>query len=228
MAKGLISKKEQEQKNTPVTIYGFDGELLGVYAPEMIQTLKDTVARGASDSEFRMFIALAIQYKLDPFKGEIYFGKSEKSNKILLMISRDGYRKIVKNDKNYMYHVSDYVCENDIFKIKKVDNRTSITHEYGFDRGELKGAYCILYTKSGEHYSFFADFKKYNQSSTSLGWKNYPVDMIIKTAEARVFKGFADVNGLISEVDEDLVKSEIVVDRKVIEITDDDVVVKEE
>lgn len=207
MAK-LISKKEKKILNSPVPIYSSRGEELGVYDPEMIATIKNTVAVDANDSELKMFLALALQYDLDPFKKEIYFGKSDKSDKILLMISRDGYRKIVKNDKSYKNHVSDYVCENDVFKIKKINEQVHIEHEYGFDRGKLKGAYCILYTLSGESYSFFADFEKYNQSSTSLAWRNYPIDMIIKTAETRVFKSFANVHGLISEVDEDTVKSE--------------------
>lgn len=212
MARMQIKNKSD---SLPTVIRNSKGEEIGHYDEDMIQTLKNTVAVGATDSEFKMFMSLALSYDLDPFKKEIFFGKSEKSDKVLVMISRDGYRKIVKRDSNYKYHVSDYVCENDDFKVTKNDDKISLVHEYGFDRGDLKGAYCILYTNSGEQYSFFAEFNKYNQSSTSLGWRNYPIDMIIKTAESRVFRSFADVNGLIPESDEETVVSEDVIENEI-------------
>lgn len=214
----ITTKKEENNNNSPMAIKNTKGEVIGDYDSDMINTIKSTVAKNATDNELKVFLTLALTYDLDPFRKEIFFGKSEKSDKILIMISRDGYRKLVKKDPNYKYHVSDYVCENDTFKITKSGDNTDFVHEYSIDRGDLKGAYCILYTKSGEVYSYFAEFKKFNQSSTSLGWKNFPVDMIIKTAESRVFKSFANVTGLVPESDMDTVLKEELVEDEFIEV----------
>ena len=44
-----------------------------VYTREQIETIKNTVANGATDSELQMFMHVAQTYGLDPFLKEIYY-----------------------------------------------------------------------------------------------------------------------------------------------------------
>src|SRR5215472_8583785 len=73
---------------TPLTMparFAFDNEQLSL--------MKRTVARGADDGAFLMFLELVGRYKLDPFAGQVYLAK---------MPSKDGeppaYKTIVARD----------------------------------------------------------------------------------------------------------------------------------
>ena len=59
------------------------------------------------------------------------------------------------------------------------------------------GAYCILETTDDRVYFFYAEFNKYNTGQNA--WSSYPNDMIVKVAETRVFKSFANINGVQAE-----------------------------
>ena len=115
------------------------------------------------------------------------------------MSGRDGFRKIAMREPTYKVHYSDYVCENDEFEIvKKFGKVVDMTHKYTHkDRGNLIGAYCVLETTDDRKYSFYAEFRKYNTGKNA--WQTYPNDMLIKVAETRVFKSFANINGIQAE-----------------------------
>ena len=182
----------------PIEIKDTQGNTIAVYDEDMVGAVKNTVAKDASDSELFMFLSVANKYDLDPFLGEIYFVKT-KEGKSSIMSGRDGYRKIAMREPTYKVHYSDYVCENDDFQIKKkfgklVDMEHTYSHK---DRGGLVGAYCVLETTDDRIYSFYAEFKKYNTGKNA--WQGYPNDMIVKVAETRVFKSFANINGIQAE-----------------------------
>lgn len=187
----------------PIELKDTHGNVTARYDEEMVEAVKNTVAKGATDSELFMFLKVASNYDLDPFLGEIYFAKFKDKNtgeeKSQILSSRDGFRKIAKRQPTYKNHFSDYVCKNDEFKtIKRMGQLEDIIHSYEQnDRGGLVGAYCVLTTTNGEVYHYYAEFKNYNTGKGA--WNTYPTDMIIKVAETRVFKAFADVNGVQPE-----------------------------
>lgn len=187
--------KKEELK--PIEIKDTHGNITGVWDSEMVEAIKNTVAQDATDSELFMFLAVAQKYNLDPFLGEIYYAKFKEKGQI--MAGRDGFRKIAMREPSYKVHYSDYVCKNDTFQIKKRMGRLEdIVHEYSHvDRGEVIGGYCVLETTDGRIYSFYAQMKYYNTGKNA--WANYPADMIIKAAETRVFKAFANINGVQAE-----------------------------
>lgn len=189
-----IVKKEEVK---PVEIKDTRGNVLGVYDEDMVKAIKNTVAADATDSELFMFLSVANRYDLDPFLNEIYFVKFKEKSQI--MSSRDGYRKIAMREPTYKVHYSDAVYENDVFKVvRKMGKLEDIVHEYEhMDRGALIGAYSILHTTDGRRYFFYAEMKYYNTNQNA--WQNYPKDMIIKVAETRVFKSFANINGIQAE-----------------------------
>lgn len=220
-----IVKKEQIE---PITLKDTQGNIIGVYDEEMVKSIKNTVARDATNSELFMFLSVANKYALDPFLGEIYFVKT-KEGKSSLMSGRDGYRKIAMREPTYKVHYSDYVCANDEYNVtRKFGKLTDLEHKYSHkDRGALVGAYCVLETTDDRRYFFYAEFNRYNTGQNA--WANYPNDMIIKVAETRVFKSFANINGIQAEESmpeefnsENNVESveEEIIDTKIKEISD--------
>ena len=181
----------------PIQLKDNHGNITATYDEEMVKAVKNTVAAGATDSELFMFFSVANKYDLDPFLHEIYFVKFKDKSQI--MSGRDGFRKIAMREPTYKVHYSDYVCENDEFEIvKKFGKVVDMTHKYTHkDRGNLIGAYCVLETTDDRKYSFYAEFRKYNTGKNA--WQTYPNDMIIKVAETRVFKSFANINGIQAE-----------------------------
>ena len=190
-----IVKKEIIQ---PIELKDTHGNITAVYDSDMVAAVKNTVAREATDSELFMFLSVANKYDLDPFLGEIYFVKT-KDGKSSLMSGRDGYRKIAMREPANKVHYSDYVCDNDEFKVtRKFGKLVDLEHTYGHkDRGSLVGAYCVLETTDDRRYFFYAEFNRYNSGQNA--WQTYPNDMIVKVAETRVFKSFANINGIQAE-----------------------------
>lgn len=182
----------------PIQIKDTHGNVTATYDEDMVEAVKNTVARDATDSELFMFFNVANKYDLDPFMKEIYFVKT-KDGKSSLMTGRDGYRKIAMREPTYKSHYSDYVCQNDTFKVmRKMGKVEDVIHEYEQnDRGALVGAYCILETTDDRIYFFYAEYAKYNTGKNA--WSSYPNDMIVKVAETRVFKSFANINGVQAE-----------------------------
>ena len=182
----------------PIEIKDTHGNTVAVYDREIVEAVKNTVAREATDSELFMFFSVANKYDLDAFLGEIYFVKT-KDGRSSIMSGRDGYRKIAMREPAYKVHYSDYVCANDEFKVtRKFGKLSDLEHTYSHkDRGALIGAYCVLETTDDRRYFFYAEFNKYNTGKNA--WQTYPNDMIVKVAETRVFKSFANINGIQAE-----------------------------
>ena len=163
------------------------------WTKEQIQTIKDTVAVGANNSELNMFLSIAAKYELDPFLREIWFANMGTRNAIIT--GRDGYLKIANRNPNFNGMVSDVVCSNDRF-IKEGD---TVKHAYNVkDRGQIVGAYAVVYRKDRDHPAyFFASFREYNKGVNV--WRQYPSAMIIKVAEAMALKRAFSISGLVTE-----------------------------
>ena len=170
------------------------------FSSKEIETIRRTVAEKANDDEFRMFMHLSKSYGLDPFNGEIFFWKMK--GKPTIMTSRDGYLKIADRHPSYDGLVSDVVRANDVFK----RDRDGIEHEYGADRGTIKGAYALVYRKDRRYPVYvFAPFKEYNAGTRV--WASYPSAMILKVAESMSLKRAFTVSGLVSREEMDVIQT---------------------
>ena len=67
---------------------------------EQVQLMKETVAKGATNNEFMLFMHLAKTYGLDPFAKEIWCLKYGSNQPATIFTSRDGYLKIASRDAN--------------------------------------------------------------------------------------------------------------------------------
>lgn len=171
------------------------GEVLAEYPPKLLDVIKNTVAKGATDEELYMFLQVASLYDLNPFMKEIWFIKN-KDGSIIITTSRDGYRKIASRDPNFKDCQAYPVHENDDFQMEMVMGEVmNISHKFKQnERGKIVGAYGVLFTHTGEKIVHYVSFDEYNQGSPV--WRKYPSAMICKVAENYLMKRFANIDGI--------------------------------
>lgn len=190
------------RKEKPITedliVYDMsNGEKLAEYPAELINTIKNTVAKNATDEELQLFMQTARMYNLNPFLKEIWFVKN-KDGSCMTMTSRDGYLKIAKQNPDFKKCQSMAVYENDEFNMElNMGEILNIHHKFSQnDRGKIIGAYAIIKTHSNDNIVCYSDFKEYNKNNNV--WRKYPTAMIRKVAENDVLKRFAGIDGLQS------------------------------
>ena len=71
-----------------------------VYNSEQIELIKNTVAKGATNAELQMFIEFCKSTRLNPFKKEIWFIKSEKGG-VQMMTGINGFLAIANNHPEF-------------------------------------------------------------------------------------------------------------------------------
>ena len=154
---------KEQNETVPITIPDKDGNPLAVYPKEMVDTIKATVAKGATNEELVMFLSIANQYGLNPFMKEIWFTKM--GDESAIMTSRDGFKKLAERKPNFKKCQSVAVYENDEFEMEyDMGELTHITHKFKQnDRGAIKGAYAVLRTTD--------DGQFYNATMSSEGVK---------------------------------------------------------
>lgn len=191
------TKKKEEEK--PIIVKNNQGEITAQYDRDMVETIKNTVAKNATDSELKMFLILASRYGLDPFSKEIWFlkygGKDPQ-----IFTSRDGFVKIAKKDPDFKQIQSHGVFENDQFEVGQefVDGVFKISNfKHTFqakDRGKCIGAYCIIEYYSKKPLLVYVDYDEYKSTTTT--WKKNPSAMIRKVAEKEACRQSAGISGL--------------------------------
>ncbi len=186
----IKSKKESQ----PITIHDKKGGILAEYPSDLVDVIKSTVAKDATDEELYVFLQIANQYDLNPFMKEIWFTKM--NEQVAIMTSRDGYRKLAMREPTFVKCQSMAVYENDEFEMELMMGEiTNLTHKFKQnDRGNIMGAYAVLKTTNHENYVAYVDFREYDKRNNI--WKKYPSSMIRKVAENDVYKRFVNINGL--------------------------------
>lgn len=140
--------------------------------PEMIKTLKETVCKGASDSQFRMFIEICRGTGLNPFLKEIWYVPS-----VGIIAARDGYLRVANENRNF---------DGMETKVERDAKGTPIK------------ATCSVWRKDRSHpvtcEAYFSEYKKGGNV-----WTTYPSAMISKVAEVLALKRSFSINGVVSE-----------------------------
>jgi phage recombination protein Bet len=189
-----MARRPKKEETAPIVIHDEQGGIMAEYPSDLVDTIKATVAKGATDEELYMFLSIANQYDLNPFMKEIWFTKMQ--GEVAIMTSRDGYKKLAEKEPNFRKCQSMAVYENDEFEMELVMGEVmNITHKFKQnDRGNIIGAYAVLKTTDHDNYVSYVDFKEYDKRNNI--WKRYPSAMIRKVAENDVYKRFAKVNGV--------------------------------
>lgn len=192
-------KKKQETNATPMIIKDNQGNPLATYDPSMIETIKNTVANGATDEELYMFLSIASNYNLDPFLKEIWFIKYKTNDKPQIYTSRDGMVKIAKQDPEFSKIQSNEVHENDTFEVTYENFEVSnFKHTFSAkDRGKIIGAWATITYKNKKPTFVYVDFDEYNTKKPI--WRANPSAMIKKVAEKEACRLSACITGLYIE-----------------------------
>lgn len=198
----VVKKKKSKdvESNEPMLIKSSQGEVLAEYDRKMINTIKNTVAKNATDEELYMFLSLANRYGLDVFKKECWFIKY-KGKDPQIFTSRDGMVKIAKRDKDFKQINSYPVYENDEFEIEQEMGSqgleiTSFKHKFGAkERGNILGAYAVIEYYTKKPLMVYVDYNEYKQGSNPT-WKKNASAMIRKVAEKEACRLSAGISGL--------------------------------
>jgi hypothetical protein len=182
-----------------------------ISAPDGARTLeliKSTVAPNCSDAEVGHFLELCAAYGLDPFAREAWCAKGKpkdgQSGKLLIMVGRDGLRKIAQ--RNGLHLDGDVVRENDDFAVKRTaDGDRSIEHSYGKpqDRGPIVGAWAEcreggpLGRPMGYFYAPIGEYKPSNVSAYSP-WSKQEGVMCLAAAERQAVRQATPLGGLMA------------------------------
>ncbi len=141
--------------------------------PEMVATLKQTVCKGATDHQLRMFLEVAKGTGLNPFLKEIWFVAEGG----IIMAARDGYLRVA--NENPAFDGMETRVERDEKNIP------------------IK-AICTVWRKDRNHpticEAYFSEYKK-----GSPVWTKYPSAMISKVAEVLALKRSFSINGVVTQ-----------------------------
>jgi len=140
--------------------------------PQMLETIKQTVCKGATEAQFRMFIEVCKATGLNPFLKEIYYAPQ-----IGVMASRDGYLRKANDHPQF---------DGMETRVERDDKNIPIK------------AVCSVWRKDRGHpvicEAYYSEYKKASQV-----WQQYPSAMIAKVAEVLALKRSFAINGVVTE-----------------------------
>lgn len=140
---------------------------------DVIATIKQTVAKGASDAQLQMFLQVCRSTGLDPFLKEIYFV----AEKGLIMAARDGYLRVANENPQF--------------------DGMQTTVQRDANNVPIK-ATCSVWRKDRTHAitceAYYSEYKK-----SAPVWAQYPSAMISKVAEVLALKRSFAINGVVTE-----------------------------
>jgi phage recombination protein Bet len=140
---------------------------------EVIDTIKQTVCKGATDAQLNMFLEVCKATGLDPFLKEIWYV----AEKGIIMAARDGYLRVANEHPQF---------DGIETRVERNDNNIPIK------------AVCTVWRKDRAHPTICeAYYNEYNKQSPV--WKQYPSAMISKVAEVLALKRSFAINGVVSE-----------------------------
>jgi phage recombination protein Bet len=139
---------------------------------QLLDTIKETVCRGATPAQFRMFIEVCKSTGLNPFLKEIWYVPS-----VGVMAARDGYLRIANQ------HPQFDGMETRVERDEKNIPIKAVCTVWRKDRGHpvIAEAYYNEYKKGGNV------------------WQTYPSAMIAKVAEVLALKRSFAINGVVTE-----------------------------
>lgn len=140
---------------------------------EVIAAIKQTVAKGASDAQLRMFLEVCKRTGLDPFLKEVWYVPE----KGIVMAARDGYLRVANESPEF---------DGMETRVVRTENGIPIK------------AICTVWRKDRNHPIVCEAF--YNEyAKSSPVWKQYPSAMISKVAEVLALKRSFAINGVVTE-----------------------------
>lgn len=168
--------------------------------PRQLQLLRKMNPK-VPDAILAQGLEVAWSYQLDPYAKEIWFAENKGS--ILVMIARDGLRKILA--RNGLNMACDVVRANDSFTRSVGEHGGVVVHSYGVDRGDIVGAWArVTDTHGTERGYFFAPLSEYFQDRGP--WKKQRSVMLLAAAERQAARQATPLGGLLVDGEDLLVR----------------------
>lgn len=173
-----------------------------IWSKDKVDKIRKIFAPDLTNDEFGFFFGLGKSLGANPFMREIWAVKYG-NRPAQVFLGRDFYRKRAQEQPSYNGHSVDAIYSNDIYRV--VNGIPE--HEYNLrDRGQLVGAYCVVYRKDTEKPFFvFVEFGEYyqgnkdesgkvkkksnGQSMQPTNWDTKGATMIKKVAESQGLRG---------------------------------------
>lgn len=150
------------------------------FSDEQIEIIKNVIARGLTENEFKMFLYICNRHNLDPIAKQIYAVK--RGGQLTIQTGIDGLRLIAERTGKYT-----------------PGKRT----EYSYDeKGNLLSATAYVKKYSGGEWHEISSTAFMNEyRSNTPNWKQMPHVMVEKCAESRALRRAfpADLSGIYSE-----------------------------
>lgn len=180
-------------KNTALAVQSANTSIIAQFSDEDREIIKNSVAKGTSDAEFKYFLALAASSKLNPFTKEIWCYKDNKGN-LLIFSGRDGLQANAQRQPDYKGLRSAAVYENDDFEMDIPAGH--VKHKIkAVGRGAIVGAYCFVYRDNFNPFLVWVDLATYDKKQ--FVWESHKAAMIEKVAEAHCLKKAYNLGGSI-------------------------------
>jgi hypothetical protein len=167
-------------------------EIQAAFPVEVLDVIRTSLCPNATDPEFLLFAHKAAAYGLDPFKNEIFFIKYGQQARI--QFAAEAYLSKAREKEGFQPPDTQMVCENDEFKVirnKETKELEVITHEMGFPRGKIIGAYSIAYRNGFRPVTVVMDRAEIEHQFTGQNkdnWNKWTHDMFGKHVETRSLK----------------------------------------
>ena len=154
-----------------------------IWSKDSYSKIRKMFAPQLTNDEFSIFVGLGKSLGANPFTREIWcikYGNSEAQ----IFLGRDFYRRKAQEQPQYKGHQVDAIYSNDEFKMANGKPE----HSYSLqDRGELIGAYALVYRSDNEPFFLTVKFSEYTTGKAL--WNQKPETMIKKVAEAQALRG---------------------------------------
>lgn len=178
--------------------------IIDTIEPRTLALIQSTIAPNCTPAEVGHFLELCAHYGLDPFAKEAWCAKAKKDGKLLIMVGRDGLRKI--GQRNGLHIDGDVVRAKDEFTICRTpDGNRTVTHSYGnpAQRGDVIGAWaeCRMGGPLGKPMGYFyAPLSEYMPKGASdySPWSKQVGVMILAAAERQAIRQATPLSGLLA------------------------------
>jgi len=174
--------------------------------------IREQFAPTLTPVEFDFFCSLGMGLNANPFIREIWAVKYDSKKPASIFLGRDFFRRKAQEQPDYNGHVVEAVYENDDCNFEN----GGVSHKWGASkRGDLLGAYCLVYRKNIDHpFLVYCDIKEYDKGFSN--WKTMKATMIKKVAETQGFKmAYQGIfKGANSEAEKDIIECNVIAEEE--------------
>lgn len=163
-----------------------DKETQALMTREKVELIKQTIMKGASDTELTLFIDICNRTQLDPFARQIYavprYDNTLKKNIFTFQISIDGFRLQAQRSKRYRGQTEPQFC----------DDQGNWHDIWLKDEPPLAARVGVYHADFAQPLFAIAKYKNYVQTKQDgkpmAMWAKMPDHMLAKCAEALAIK----------------------------------------